>query len=185
MEDQLDAAIASKQQTEEELITRREQVIQAGQIITRLEAEKKDLQKQIEQLNEDLIHAERDTSKVDGLDQEVRSLRSQIGVKDRKLHELESNHSQADREKDTKISSLEQELRALKSQISQKDRRADEAERKLDALQKTAKEEKERHSNSYESQIRSLNSQLGTKDRKMGDLESQISRNASALDVSA
>lgn len=174
LEDQLDASIDSKQQTEEELATRREQVIQAGQIITRLEAEKKDLQKQVEALNEDLVHAERDTSKVDNLDQEIRSLRSQLGVKDRKLHELESVASSAEREKDNKISSLEAELRSLKSQVSQKDRHATDLERKLETIQRSVSEEKERHTNSYESQLRSLNSQLQTKDRRLGDLEDLI-----------
>jgi len=174
LEDQLDASIDTKQQTEEELETRREQVIQAGQIITRLEAEKKDLQRQVEALNEDLVHAERDTSKVDNLDQEIRSLRSQLGVKDRKLHELESITSSADREKDNKISSLEAELRSLKSQVSQKDRHTTDLERKLDTIQRSASEEKDRHTNSYESQIRSLNTQLQTKDRRLGDLEDTI-----------
>lgn len=174
LEDQLDVAINARRETEEELETRRSQVIQAGQIITRLEAEKKDLQKQIELLNEDLVHAERDTSKFDGLDQEIRSLRSQLGVKDRKLHELESNHSTADKEKDLRISTLEQELRSLKSQLSQRDRRTEDLEQKLSSIQRSSAEEKERNVNSYESQIRSLNSQLGTKDRKVGDLEDLV-----------
>ncbi|KAK5953874.1 class II myosin [Knufia fluminis] len=174
LEDQLDAAIDGKQQGEEELVTRRDQVIQAGQIITRLESDKKDLQKQVEDLNDELEHAERDTSKVDGLDQEIRSLRSQLGVKDRKIHELESNHSTSDREKDTKISGLEAELRSLKSQLSQKDRRSDDLEKKLESLQRSANEEKERNTNSFESQLRSLNSQLGTKDRKLDDLEDLV-----------
>lgn len=174
LEDQLDAAIDSKRTTEEELVTRRDQVIQAGQIITRLEAEKKDLQKQVEALNEDLLHAERDTSKVDNLDQEIRSLRSQLGVKDRKLHEVESASSAIEHEKDNKIALLEQELRALKATLGQKDRRADEAERKLEALHRSSAEEKERNTNSYESQIRALNSQLASKDRRMGDLEDLV-----------
>ncbi|KAK5089923.1 class II myosin [Lithohypha guttulata] len=174
LEDQLDASINSRRESDEELITRREQVIQAGQIITRLEAEKKDLQKQVENLNEDLIHAERDTSRYDGLDQEIRSLRSQLGVKDRKIHELESSHSQSEREKDLKISTLETELRSLKSSLMHKDRRTDDLEQKLNNVQRIATEEKERSTNSYESQIRSLNSQLGTKDHKLGDLEDLI-----------
>ena len=174
MEDQLDAAIDSKRETEEELVTRREQVIQAGSIITRLETEKKELQKQVESLNNALLNAERDTSKVDGLDQEIRSLRSQLSVKDRKIHELDSNHSQSNRDKDIKISSLEQELRNLKSHCSQRDRKTEELEKKLETLQRVASEEKERNTNAYESQIRSLNSQLGTKDRKVGDLEDLV-----------
>ena len=174
LEDQLDAAVSSRRETEEELVTRREQVIQAGQIITRLESEKRDLQKQVENLNEDLTHAERDTSKYEGLDQEIRSLRSQLGGKDRKIHELESSHSHVEKDKDLKISTLETELRSLKSQLMQKDKRADEFESKFKALQRTTAEDKERNNNTYESQIRSLNSQLGTKDRKVGDLEDLI-----------
>ena len=38
LEDQLDDAIDAKKQNDEELTTRREQVLQAGQIITRLES---------------------------------------------------------------------------------------------------------------------------------------------------
>lgn len=186
IEDQLDAAIAARRETEEELETRRGQVIQAGQIITRLEAEKKDLQKQIEHLNEDLVHAERDTSKVDGLDQEIRSLRSQLGVRDRKIHELETNHSIADKDKDLKISTLEQELRSMKSQLASRDRSANELEQKLSSIQRVSAEERERNTNSYESQIRSLNSQLGTKDRKVGDLEDLVVKKDSRVqDVEA
>lgn len=176
LEDQLDAAIDSKRTIEEELVTRRDQVIQAGQIITRLESDKKDLQKQIDSLNEDLLHAEHDTSKFDNLDQEIRSLHSQLGVKDRKIHDLESVSSAAEREKDNKISALENELRALKNTINTKDRRAEDAERKLEALQRSSNEEKERNSNSFESQLRALNTQLTTKDRRMGDLEDLVVR---------
>lgn len=174
LEDQLDAAIDSKRQTEGELVTRREQVIQASQIIQRLEADKQDLRQQISKLEQDVVSAERETSKYENLDQEIRSLRSQVGVKERKIHELESTSSQEAREKDLRISTLEAELRNVKSSLGQRDRRTAELERKVEQFHQQARTDHERLQNEHETQIRLLSSQSSTKDRKLDELADAV-----------
>ena len=180
LEDQLDDAIDAKKKGEEELTTRREQVLQAGQIITRLETEKKQLQQQVSQLEDDLSHVEKthsqNDSKVEGLNQEIRSLKSQISLKDRKLSELESEVNQAQRERESKLSHLEQDMRSLRSQLSQKDRRTEELETKLRQAESSRAEDRRKQNDDYETQIRSLQSQLSLKDRKMTELENTLSK---------
>lgn len=182
LEDELDASIQARKETEEELATRREQVVQAGQIITRLEAEKKDLQSQMKRLDQQLESIAKSTSqndsKVETLDQEIRSLKSQLGLKERKLIELETGLHQAEREKDQKSQTLEQELRSLKSQYSAKERREAELERKLADLQKTHAADQDRKAQSYEQEIRSLSSQLNARERKLSDVESHLQRSS-------
>lgn len=180
LEDQLDAALDSKKKTEEELNTRREQVLQAGQIITRLEAEKKDMQRQIERLEEELENVEKHHSSTDNrlenISQELRTLKSQLGVKDRKIAELESSLHQAEREKDNKSTSLEHEVRSLRSQISQRERTTEELEKKLQRSESLRAEETKRKADDYESQIRALKSELSGKERKVQDLEGTLSK---------
>lgn len=180
LEDQLDAAIDSKKKVEEELATRREQVLQAGQIITRLEAEKKGLQQQIDRLDKDLEQFEKTHSqndgKVESLEQECRALKSQMSLKDRRLHELENSVQEASRESNSRSQMLEQELRSLKGQLSSKDRRADELEAKLRQIESFHSEEKRQKSEDFESQTRALTNQLSLKDRKIQELEESLSK---------
>lgn len=192
LEDQLDAALDAKKKTDEELSTRREQVLQAGQIITRLESEKKELQRQVEALEGDLENVEkthsRNDDRLENISQELRTLKSQLGVKDRKISELEASLHQAEREKDTKAANLEQELRSLRSQISQRDRTTEDLEKKLQRAESLRLEENKRKTEDYESQIRALKSELSGKDRKVQDLEgtlSKIDKDAEAKLVSA
>ncbi|ETN40421.1 uncharacterized protein HMPREF1541_04698 [Cyphellophora europaea CBS 101466] len=176
LEDQLDEAVDAKKKSGEELTMRRDQVMQAGQIITRLEADKKELQAQVEKLEEELEQAEQSEDKFQHLDQEIRSLKSQINLKDRKISEHESDLRETQRERDLRASSLEQEIRSLKSQLSQKDRRAEDLETKLRRAESSASEERRKRNDDYESQIRSLTSQLGGKDRKLQELETKLSK---------
>ncbi|KAK4937271.1 class II myosin [Elasticomyces elasticus] len=207
LEDQLDAALDSKKKTDEELTTRREQVLQAGQIITRLEAEKKELQRQVENLEGELENVEkthsRNDDRLENISQELRTLKSQLGAKDKKISELETSllHAERDksqlgakdrkiselemslqqfqhveREKETKAANLEQELRSLRSQLSQRDRSTEDLEKKLQRAESLRLEENKRKTEDYESQIRALRSELSGKDRKMQDLESTLSK---------
>ena len=180
LEDQLDDAIDAKKNNEEELTMRRDQVLQAGQIITRLENEKKSFQQQLDKAEEELEHVEKTHSqndtKVDDLNQEIRSLKSQISLKDRKLSEVESDLHQAQRERDTKLSSLEQDLRSIRSQISQKDRQVTDLESKLKTAEATSRDALRRAKEETSSQLVPLQSQLSLKDRKIADLESSLSK---------
>jgi myosin protein heavy chain len=201
LEDQLDEALDSKKKTEEELATRREQVLQAGQIITRLEAEKKDLQRQIDKLEDELEHVEKTHTQNDDrlqtISQELRSLKSNLSVKDRKISELEANLQQAEKDKESRASSLEQELRSLRSQLSQRDRASEgleqelrsvksqlaqrdrateELEKKLHRAETLRTEESRRQAEDFDVQIRALKNELNSKDRKLQDLESTLSK---------
>ncbi|OCT55068.1 Myosin type-2 heavy chain 1 [Cladophialophora carrionii] len=201
LEDQLDEAIDSKKKTEEELTTRREQVLQAGQIITRLEAEKKDLQRQIDKLEDELEHVEKTHTQNDDrlqtISQELRSLKSNLSVKDRKISELEASLQQAEKDKESRASSLEQELRSLKSQLAhrdrasegleqelrsvrsqlaQRDRATEDLEKKLHRAETLRTEESRRQAEDFDVQIRALKNELNQKDRKLQDLESTLSK---------
>jgi myosin heavy chain 9/10/11/14 len=121
LEDQLDDMIDSKKKVEEELILRRTQLEQAGQIISRLEAEKKDLQQEVDELDDQLdnfekTHSERDL-KTESLDQELRMLKSQLSLKDRKLQDLEARLLKTDQDLDAKLFSANKELTGSKKQI--------------------------------------------------------------------
>jgi len=180
LEDQLDAAIDSKKKVDEELATRREQVLQAGQIITRLEAEKKDLQQQIDKLEDELDNVEKTHSqndnRLENISAELRTLKSQLGVKDRKISELETSLQQSHRANDSKASGLEQEIRSLKSQLAQQDRTKDDLESRLHRAESLRAEENKRKTEDFESQIGALKSDLIGKDRKIHALESDLSR---------
>ncbi|RMD43504.1 hypothetical protein DV735_g1665, partial [Chaetothyriales sp. CBS 134920] len=194
LEDQLDEALAARKTSEEELRSRREQVMQAGQIISRLESEKKDLQRKVDSLEQDLDRVEKthsqNDSKVESLTQEIRTLKADLNAKDRRLQQIESSVQQADRDRDLKLTNLEQEVHAFRSQMTQKDqlaaelqtklsvktRAADEAEAKMRQLSTAHRDEQSQLREDYEAQIRSLNSQLSAKERKIQDLDTALSK---------
>jgi myosin protein heavy chain len=121
LEDQLDEVVASKKKIEEELTLRRTQLEQAGLIITRLEAEKKDLQREIDELDDQLDNIERTKSekdsRVEGLNEEIRMLTSQLSLKDRKLKDLETKLLKTDQDLDLKLANATKELSVCKTQI--------------------------------------------------------------------
>lgn len=176
LEDQLDDAIDCKKASEEELTTRRDQVMQAGQIITRLEADKKDLLAQVAKLEENVRNAEENEDKFESLHQEIRSLKSENNLKDRRLMQNDADQKEIQRERELKLSSLEQEVRSVKSQFSQKDRRIEDLEAKLQQIESAQTEERRKKNEEYESQIRNLKNQLSLKDRKLEDMEDELSK---------
>ncbi|EXJ79851.1 myosin heavy chain [Capronia epimyces CBS 606.96] len=180
LEDQLDEAMNSKKKTEEELVTRREQVLQAGQIITRLEAEKKELQRQLDKLEDELENVERTHSqndnRLENISHELQALKSQLGAKDRKIAEVEASLQQAEKDRDNRTASLEQEIRSLRSQLSQKDRMTEDLEQKLQKVESVRAEENRRRIEDFESQIRALRSELSGKDGKLQALQDTLSK---------
>ncbi|KIX10134.1 uncharacterized protein Z518_01215 [Rhinocladiella mackenziei CBS 650.93] len=180
LEDQLDEAMVSRKKAEEELSTRREQVLQAGQIITRLEAEKKDLQRQVDKLEDELENVEKTHSQNDDrletISRELRTLKTQLGVKDQKIFDLDTSLKRAEKDKEDRTTSLEQELRSLRSQLTQRDRATEDLEKKLRRAESLRAEDNKRHTEDHESQIRVLRSELNNKDRKMQELEDDLSK---------
>lgn len=123
LEDQLDDLIEAKKKAEDELDLRRTQLEQAGQIITRLEAEKKDLLEQIDELDGQLEDVEKDHSEKDGqfekLNQEIKMLNSHLSLKERKLQDLESKLLKSDQDLDVKLAHATKELSVSKKQIKE------------------------------------------------------------------
>lgn len=121
LEDQLDDLISAKKTAEEELDLRRTQLEQAGQIISRLEAEKKGLQQEVNDLDSQLEHLEKShnerDSKTEDLNTEIRMLSSQLNLKERKLQDLETKLLKTDQDLDIKLANTTKDLNASKKQI--------------------------------------------------------------------
>ena len=123
LEDQLDDLIDVRKKAEEELELRRTQLEQAGQIISRLEAEKRDLQQEVDDLDSQLeeiekTHSERD-SKAESLNSEIRMLNSQLSLKDRKLQDLEAKLLKTDQDLDVKLANANKDLSVSKKQVKE------------------------------------------------------------------
>ncbi|KAN0071653.1 P-loop containing nucleoside triphosphate hydrolase protein [Elaphomyces granulatus] len=123
LDSQLDELIESKRKAEEQIDLRRLQLEQAGHIITRLESEKHGLQERLTELESQLrkmeeTHQERD-NEVQSLNQEIRVLHSHLGLKDRKLHDLEAKLLQYDQDLHVKLAKTTKELEASKKHVNQ------------------------------------------------------------------
>ncbi|KAJ6164498.1 Myosin tail [Penicillium chermesinum] len=121
LEEQLDQLVDAKKKTDEELDLRITQLEQAGQIIQQLEAEKKDLQGRMEDLDARLVEAQGQFSGKDGqiqeLTQEMKMLQSHLSLKDRKLQDLEAKLLKTDQDLDIKLANTSKELDKSKKQV--------------------------------------------------------------------
>ena len=158
LEDQLDEVIESKKKVEDELVLRRSQLEQAGQIITRLEAEKKSLQQEVDELDDQLegfekTHSQRDV-KADKLEQELRMLNSQLAVKERKLHELETKMLNTDQDLDLKLADATRNASISKRKIADLLEENQAVRKQIDELSST--------SSNYEDLMRRKESELVT-----------------------
>ncbi|KAF2264226.1 hypothetical protein CC78DRAFT_495657 [Lojkania enalia] len=123
LEDQLDDLIEAKKRTEEQAELWRKELEQAGQIIGKLEGEKRDLEDQISQLNQQLQGLEQARSErtqaEESLNQEIKMLKSHLGLKERKLQDLEMKLLKTDQDLDVKLAASTKELQASKRQIKE------------------------------------------------------------------
>lgn len=143
LEDQLDETLEAKKKTEEELATRREQVLQAGQIITRLEAEKKEMQRRIDELEDELetklhrvesLRAEENKRKAEEFESQIRSLRSELSGRDRKITDLENALSKVDKEAETKLANTSNELMTTKKLLREIQGQNDELRKQVTSM---------------------------------------------------
>jgi len=121
LEDQLDELIAAKKKTEEQLELRRSQLEQAGQIIERLESEKRELQDRLTELESKLkdveaTHQERE-NQIECLNHEIKVLQSHLSLRDRKLQDLEAKLLKSDQDLDIKLANTTKELEVSKKQV--------------------------------------------------------------------
>jgi myosin protein heavy chain len=119
LEDQLDDLLEAKKKAEQQAEEWRSQLEQAGQIIAKLENEKRELAEKLEDLDaqlHDLAQTQANRSAEESrLSQEVRMLQSQLSLKDRKVHDLETKLLKVDQDLDIKFANATKELQATKS----------------------------------------------------------------------
>lgn len=119
LEDQLDDLLDAKKKAEQQAEKWRTQLEQAGQIIAKLENEKRELSEKLDSLDSQLNHlaqsqSER-TAEESRLAQEMRMLQSQMGMKDRKVQDLETKLLKVDQGLDIKLSNTTKELHATRA----------------------------------------------------------------------
>ncbi|KAI9676038.1 MAG: hypothetical protein M1817_000781 [Caeruleum heppii] len=123
LENQLDELIASSRHAEEQSERRRAELEQAGQIITRLEADKSTLAHELESMAHEMDEVERNRTEKDGMHgklmQEVTMLQSHLSLKDRKLQDLEGKLLKTDHEIDAKLASATKDLQGSRQQIKE------------------------------------------------------------------
>lgn len=204
LEDQLDELIDAKKKIEDELEVRMTQLEQAGEILSRLEVEKKELQTRITELEGQLMDVETNHQKRDGeaqkLSQEIKMLNSHLSMKDRKVHELESKILKHDQDLDINLANATKELRESKMQVKDLSEENREVKKQVSDLSKTSTgyEELVRRKEGELSVLRTdakifetekqklhterdtLNSRFGTMQKRVTELQAQMDAMISA-----
>ena len=120
LEEQLDELILAKKKAESESQSLSNELAHAGQIISKLEAEKKDLFGRISELDERLLEVEdvrsRKTQLEEDLRQEINLLKSHLSMKERKIQEFEQKSLKSQQDIDIRLASTTKELQASKRQ---------------------------------------------------------------------
>lgn len=123
LEDQIDELIDAKKKVEEQADKWRGQLEQAGQIITRLEADKKDLLDQVSELDDQLHKIEKTRSDKKESQERLMSdnkvLESQLHLQQRKISDLESKLLKTDQDLDMKLANTTKDLQSTRSQVKQ------------------------------------------------------------------
>ena len=123
LEDQIDELIDAKKKVEEQADKWRGQLEQAGQIITRLEADKKDLLDQVSELDDQLHEIEKTRSDKKESQERLMSdnkvLESQLHLQQRKISDLESKLLKTDQDLDIKLANTTKDLQSSRSQVKQ------------------------------------------------------------------
>ena len=121
VDQQLDDLVTAKQKAEEEIEKRRTQLEQAGQIIMKLEADKKDLLDQVDELDERICNFEQTGSEgkeqQESLMQDNKMLESQLHLQQRKVADLESKVLKSDQDLDVKLASTTKDLQVSRIKI--------------------------------------------------------------------
>lgn len=119
LEDQLDDLLEAKKKVEQQAEESREQLEQAGIIITKLEAEKKELIDKLSHMDDklnELAQAQSQRSAMEmKLSKDVQMLQSQLSLKERKTQELESKLLKVDQDLDIKLARTTKDLQASRS----------------------------------------------------------------------
>ena len=121
LEDQLDDLVDAKRKAEEQANEWRGQLEQAGQIITRLETDKRDLSDQISDLDTRISENERARSDNDNryetLIRDNKMLESQLHLQQRKVSDLEGKLLKTDQDLDVKLAAATKDLQSSRKQV--------------------------------------------------------------------
>lgn len=121
LEDQLDELMDAKKKIEDQAEVWRNELEQAGQIISSLEDEKQDLEAQLAHMDQQLRELEAAKSQKsqaeESLSQEVKMLTSHLHLKERKLEELQAKLLKTDQDLDIKLAASVKDVQAGKNQI--------------------------------------------------------------------
>ncbi|CZS98096.1 related to myosin II [Rhynchosporium graminicola] len=119
LENQQDALLQAKQKAENENDTCRSQLDQAGQMLASMEAEKRDIMQQRDDLQakiEDLSREQSNRSAEESrLQKDNNMLQSQLSLKDRKLQDLKGQLLEVDHESDIKLAKATRDLQTARS----------------------------------------------------------------------
>ena len=120
LEDQLDGLMDTRKRAEEQAEKWRGQLEQAGQIISRLETEKKEHLDKISDLDDRLGEIERAGSEKnarhEGLIQNNKMLESQLNLQERKVSDLENKLLKTDQDLDIKLATTTKDLQISRKQ---------------------------------------------------------------------
>jgi myosin protein heavy chain len=123
LEDQLDHLMDAKKAAEDQAELWRTELEQAGQIISRLEGEKQDLEDQIAHLDQQIQELENAkslrTEAEESLEKEVKMLNSHLSLKERKVHDLETKLLKTEQDLDIKLAASAKDVQAGKRQIKE------------------------------------------------------------------
>lgn len=121
LEDQLDDLVDAKKKAEDQANKWRGQLEQAGQIITRLETDKKELLDHIDELEDRINEYEQARSgkndRQESLTRENKMLESQLHLQERKVSDLEAKLLKTDQDLDVKLATTTKDLHASRKQI--------------------------------------------------------------------
>ena len=200
LEDKLDDLIESKRKAEEQAGKWRVQLEQAGQIISRLEGEKRELVDQISGLDQKLAEVEQThIEKVhmqENLAQDNKMLQSQLLLQQRKVSDLESKLLKTDQDLDIKLANTTKELLVSKKEAKSLVDDLNKTRRELDELSSTStsfedvvrrkeseiavlKSDAKRH----ETEQRSLQSERTTLNSRHENIQSRLREVASEIDA--
>lgn len=156
LEEQLDSLLDAKKRAEEDVERYRAQLEQAAGLISRLEQEKSELAGRVADLEraiDDITKAQSESSEQEAaLEGEIKMLRSQLSLKDRKVHDLEGKLLKVDQDLEVKLMTAQKELQSSRTKNSQLSAENREIQQQLAQLSKT--------STDYEDLVRKKESEL-------------------------
>ena len=142
LEDQMDELIDAKRRAEEQAAKWREQLEQAGIIISRLEEDKRNLLDQSSDLEDRLADIEREHAEENAsherLSQDNKMLQSQLNLQQRKISDLEGKLLKTDQDLDIKFAKTRKDLHSSQRQVEALTREKDQLRHDLKELSSTS-----------------------------------------------